>query len=182
MSEDELVALIGGDNSVDLVTVVKTIHWFDLENFYSIVKWVLKKPGGIIAVWGYNDLKVSPEFDTIMKELRDATTPFWNPKINYLLEGYKTLAFPFQSVGLGVEGEPMAFEIPKKLAFEGCLSLLKSSSTITSAKEQGVDLLSENQVKKLETAWGGQDLIRSVSYKAFMLAGKVKIWFVAIEI
>ncbi|KAJ0040390.1 hypothetical protein Pint_27398 [Pistacia integerrima] len=175
MSENELVALIGGDNSVDLVTVAEAVHWFDLQKFYSIVTRVLKKPGGIIAVWGYNKLQVNPEFDRVKKELHDATMAFWNPKVSYLFEGYKTLAFPFESVGLGFEGEPMALEIPKKLSFEGFLRVVKSSSAFASAMEQGVDLLSENLVKKLENAWGGQDLIRSVTYKAFMLAGKVKI-------
>ncbi|KAG5241894.1 Methyltransferase type [Salix suchowensis] len=52
---------------------------------------------------------------------------------------------------------------------------LSSWSAVVTAKEQGVDLLSQSVVQELETAWGGSKLVRSVIAKAFMLAGKVKL-------
>lgn len=63
MSDEELATIAGGENSVDLITVAIAVHWFDLPRFYSIVNRVLRKPGGIIAVWGYTMMSVSPEFD-----------------------------------------------------------------------------------------------------------------------
>ncbi|VVB12673.1 unnamed protein product [Arabis nemorensis] len=45
MTDDELVELIGGENSVDLITVAQAVHWFDLPKFYAIAKRVLRKPG-----------------------------------------------------------------------------------------------------------------------------------------
>ncbi|KAJ6917099.1 hypothetical protein NC652_019473 [Populus alba x Populus x berolinensis] len=89
MSDDELVHLLGGENSVDLITVASAVHWFDLEKFYPIVKRVLRKPGG------------------------------------HALECYKTLPFPFESV-----------------------------------------------VQELESARGGPEVVRTVIYKTYMLAGK----------
>ena len=53
--------------------------------------------------------------------------------------------------------------------------MLRSWSPVNTAKDQGVDLLSESVVKELESAWGGPKLIRSITYKGFMLAGKVKL-------
>ncbi|KAM1710873.1 hypothetical protein ACFXTN_001187 [Malus domestica] len=105
MTEDELIALIGGESSVDLVTVAQAMH----------------------------------------------------------------------CAGLGCEGSPLALDIPKKLSFEGFLKIVRSWSAVNTAKEQGVDLLPEKLVKEFEVAWGGTKLVRSVSYKAFMLAGKVKV-------
>lgn len=149
------------------------MHWFDLPSLYSIVTRALRKPGGVFAIWGYNDIMVSPTFDPIMKLFHDTTLPYWNPKIQSLFDGYRTLPFPFESVGLGTEGDPLTLDIPKELSFDGFLRMLRSWSAVVTAKEKGVDLLSEGVVKEFEWAWGGSELVRSVAYKAFMLAGKV---------
>ncbi|GAB4855697.1 hypothetical protein Ancab_024339 [Ancistrocladus abbreviatus] len=168
MSEDDLINMIGGKNSVDLVTVAQAVHWFDLSSFYSIVTRLLRKPGGVIAVWGYNTIVVSPTFDPVMKRFEETTLPYWHSGIKHIFDGYKTLPFPFESVGLGSEGEPLSLDIPKELSFEGLLRMLRSWSAVTTAKEEGVDLLSERVVKEFENAWGGSKLVRSVAYKAFM--------------
>ena len=175
ITDDELVALIGGENSVDLVTVAQAVHWFDLPKFYSLVTHLLRKPGGVIAVWGYNDIVVSPIFDPIMKRFHDTTLPYWNPNIQHIFDAYKALPFPFESVGLGCEGKPQQLDIPQEVSFEKFLNMLRSWSPVNTAKDQGVDLLSESVVKELESAWGGPTLIRSITYKGFMLAGKVKL-------
>ncbi|KAF8019148.1 hypothetical protein BT93_H3894 [Corymbia citriodora subsp. variegata] len=174
ISDDELLAMIGGENSVDLISVAQAIHWFDLPKFYSLVSRVIRRPGGMIAVWGYQAIQVSPSFDPILKKFLDATLPYWNPNVRYVFDQYKTLPFPFESVGLGSEGNPVALDIPKEVSFEGILGILRSWSAVTTAKDRGVELLSEGVVREFERAWGGTKLVRNVVYKAFMLAGKVK--------
>ncbi|KAL0332596.1 UNVERIFIED_CONTAM: putative methyltransferase DDB [Sesamum calycinum] len=57
----------------------------------------------------------------------------------------------------------------------GVVRMLRSWSAVQTAKEQGVDLLSEDAVKELEAAWGGANVVRCVVYKGFMLAGKLKL-------
>ncbi|KMT14065.1 hypothetical protein BVRB_4g078920 [Beta vulgaris subsp. vulgaris] len=175
LSNNELISLIGPESSVDLITVAQAVHWFDLPNFYSMVSQLLRKPGGVIAVWCYNDIVVSPTFDPIMNQFHKSTLPYWDPKIQYVFDGYKTLPFPFEEIGLGREGHPMELEIPKMVSFKGFMEMLKSWSAVTTAKEKGVDLLNENVVTELMNAWGGSELVKHVSYKAFMIAGKVRI-------
>ncbi|GMH11380.1 hypothetical protein Nepgr_013221 [Nepenthes gracilis] len=175
MSEDDIIRLIGGENSIDLITVAQAVHWFDLPSFYSIVTRLLRKPGGIIAVWCYNDITVDSTFDTAMKRFHDTTLPYWHPNIQHLFNGYKTLPFPFEAVGLGCEGAPLAVDIPKEMSFDVFLRMVQSWSAVTTAKEKGVDLLPKVVVEGLESAWGGSKLVRSVAYKAFLLAGKVKL-------
>ncbi|KAJ6677892.1 hypothetical protein OIU85_008470 [Salix viminalis] len=145
------------------------------QNFYSLVARLLRKPGGVLAVWCYNDVAVSPAFDSAFKRFHDSTLPFWHPNVQPLFEGYKRLPFPFESVGLGSEGKPLELDIPKEMSFDGFLKMISSWSAVVTAKEQGVDLLSQSVVEELETVWGGSKLVRSVIYKAFMLAGKVKL-------
>ncbi|KAL9809965.1 hypothetical protein AtNW77_Chr5g0094441 [Arabidopsis thaliana] len=65
--------------------------------------------------------------------------------------------------------------MPKTTSFEGIIRMFKSWSAIVTAREKGVELLPESLVRELETAWGGSDLVRSVVYKAFMIAGKVRV-------
>ncbi|XP_075661564.1 uncharacterized protein LOC142631307 [Castanea sativa] len=175
ITDDELVALIGGENSVDLITVATAVHWFELPKFYSLVTRLLRKPGGVIAVWAYKGVVVSPIFDPIMKRFYDTTLPYWDPTIKSVFDDYKTLPFPFESVGIGCEGKPQQLDIPQEVSFEKFLNMLRSWSPVNTAKDQGVDLLSESVVKELESAWGGPKLIRSIAYKGFMLAGKVKL-------
>ncbi|PIN11015.1 Methyltransferase [Handroanthus impetiginosus] len=174
MSDDDLVTLIGGEGSVDLITVATAVHWFDLPQFYSIVNRLLKKPGGLIAVWSYKHVEVDPKFDAVQRSWFATCKPYRHSKIQYVSDDYKSLPFPFESVGLGCEGNPVLLDMPKEVSFEGYLKLLKSFSVVTSAKEKGVDLLSEGAVKELEDAWGGAGVVRTIVYKAFMLAGKLK--------
>lgn len=175
MTEDEMVDLIGGENSVDLITVATAVHWFDLPRFYAIANRVLRKPGGIIAVWSYStDMAVSPEFDSVMAPFTEKALPYFKfPECQYVVDGYKSLPFPFESVGLGSEGKPIELEMKRTVSFEGFLRMVRSWSAIGAAKEKGVDLLSEDVVKELETAWGGSELVRPIVYKSFMLAGTV---------
>jgi hypothetical protein len=57
------------------------------------------------------------------------------------------------------------------MSFEGLIGMLRSWSAVTTAKQQGVDLLGARVVKELEEGWGGAELVRKVTYKAFLLAG-----------
>ncbi|PQQ00873.1 putative methyltransferase [Prunus yedoensis var. nudiflora] len=67
ITDEEVIALVGGEDSVDLVTVAAAVHWFDLPKFYNLVSRVLKKPEGVLAVWTYSGIEVSPTFDPVMK-------------------------------------------------------------------------------------------------------------------
>ncbi|XP_043720706.1 putative methyltransferase DDB_G0268948 [Telopea speciosissima] len=178
MSEDELVSLIGGEGSVDLVTVAEAVHWFDLPSFYSLVNRVLRKPEGIIAVWGYKHFTLNPVFDSVMNRFIETAMPYFNPNYLYIRDSYRTLPFPFESVGFGSEGNPLMLDLPQELSFDGLLKLLSSWSALKTAKERGVDLLTEDVVKEFESAWGSHDhsnLTRTVNRKAFMIAGKPRI-------
>lgn len=173
-TEDDLVALLGGEGSIDLVTVATAVHYFDLPRFYSVANRVLRKPGGVIAVWCYFEIRVCPSFDAALQRFLATMAPYWDPKIRYVREQYRNLPFPFEGVGMGGEGEPALLEMKKEASFEGMLGLIRSWSPVNTAKGRGVDLLREEVVAELETAWGGRQLVRSLTFQAFMIAGKPK--------
>ncbi|KAF8377085.1 hypothetical protein HHK36_030458 [Tetracentron sinense] len=175
ISDEELIMLLGGEGSVDLVTVATAVHWFDLPNFYSLVTRLLRKPGGIIAVWSYSGITINPTIDSALKCFHETALPFFDPNTRTVFDGYRTLPFPFESIGLGSEGEPLLLDMPVELSFDRLLRWLMSWSAFTTAKDRGVDLLSEEVVKELESAWGDRNVIRNAVYKAFMLVGKPKL-------
>jgi SAM-dependent methyltransferase len=86
------------ENSSDAVTVAQALHWFDLESFYAEAKRILK-PGGVLAVWAYNYLRVSPEIDAVLRRYHDEIVgPFWPPERKIVGRGYRDLPFPFEEV------------------------------------------------------------------------------------
>jgi SAM-dependent methyltransferase len=174
MSEDQMVALVGGDNSVDLIVAAQAVHYFDLAPFYNVAKRVLRKEGGLIAVWVYNGLVISPEVDSIMKRLEDSTSPFRTPVMNLAFDGYKTLPFPFESIGMGSEGKPIMLDIPHKLSLKGFIGFLRSWQPAVKAKERGVELVTQDLINKFEEAWGDDDNdVKDIFYKAHMIVGKL---------
>ncbi|KAG7561637.1 S-adenosyl-L-methionine-dependent methyltransferase [Arabidopsis thaliana x Arabidopsis arenosa] len=173
MSDDDLVTLLGGENSIDIIIAAQALHYFDLKRFYPIVKRVLRKQGGIIAVWVYNDLIITPKVDSIMKRLVDSTLPFRNPTMNLAFDGYRTIEFPFKNIRMGTQGRPKALDIPHKLSLNGFLGFLKSWQPLVKAKEQGEDLLTSCMIDEFKEAWGDDKQVKNVFYKAYMLAGKL---------
>ncbi|GKG09334.1 putative methyltransferase, partial [Tanacetum coccineum] len=78
--DDNLIDLIGGEGSVDLVTVAQAVHWFDLPRFYSVINCVLKQ-FGVFSMWGYNDFDITPDIDAALKRFHATTLPYWNKDI-----------------------------------------------------------------------------------------------------
>ncbi|MBL7851828.1 MAG: class I SAM-dependent methyltransferase [Cyclobacteriaceae bacterium] len=86
------------DQSVDLVTVAQAIHWFDRPAFYEEVNRVAK-PGGVIAVWVYGLLKVSPEIDPLIHDFyTHIVGPYWDPERKLIDDELKTMEFPFEEI------------------------------------------------------------------------------------
>ncbi|KAB8082057.1 hypothetical protein EE612_003795 [Oryza sativa] len=170
--DDDLVAALGGEGCVDLITVAEAAHWFDLPAFYGAARRLLRKPGGVIAVWGYS-YRVSPVED-MMSRFLHTTLPYWDSRARYVIDGYRDLPFPFDGVGLGKEGEPAGFDMEHEMAFPGLVRMLRSWSAVATARQRGVDLLDERVVRRLEEEWGGASLVRKVTFKAFLLAGTVR--------
>jgi SAM-dependent methyltransferase len=86
------------DQSQDLITVAQALHWFDLAAFYREVMRVLK-PGGVLAVWTYNLLRVEPEIDQLLDDFYFKTLgPYWPEERRHVETGYIDLPFPFDAI------------------------------------------------------------------------------------
>jgi SAM-dependent methyltransferase len=84
--------------SVDLVTVAQAVHWFDRERFWPEVRDALARDG-VVAVWCYGLLRVDPAVDAVVDHLYGAILgPWWPPDRTLVVEGYRTLDFPFREI------------------------------------------------------------------------------------
>ncbi|HEY2802168.1 MAG TPA: class I SAM-dependent methyltransferase [Chthoniobacterales bacterium] len=84
--------------SCDAVTVAQALHWFDLVAFYAEAKRVLK-PRAVLAVWTYDELRISLEVDAIVRRFHDQVVgPFWPAERKLVGRGYQELRFPFEEI------------------------------------------------------------------------------------
>ncbi|XP_037406161.1 uncharacterized protein LOC119268603 isoform X1 [Triticum dicoccoides] len=177
LPEDDLVALVGGEGSVDLVIVATAIHWFDVPLFYAVVNRVLRRPGGVLAVWGYN-YDIHPFGDKLQGTLYPAMRPYMDPRTRLAMERYRQLPFPFEPVGVGREGEPADVDMEAEMTLEDLAGFVMTGSVATTAREKGVDLeaLVKGVMKEVEEGWGDRPTVpRKLVFKAFMLAGRPRL-------
>lgn len=173
MTREDVEKIVGGEGSIDLVTVAQALHWFDLENFYGHVKHVLRKPGGIFAAWCYTEPCVSSEVDKIFWEYYKESGPYWDPARAHVDDEYRSLSFPFEPV-LGLKGtEPIRFDSKKEMTVDAYLTYLGSMSVLQCARHKGVELLPESRKNALREAWG--EGVRTVTYPVFLRVGTVAV-------
>jgi ubiquinone/menaquinone biosynthesis C-methylase UbiE len=85
-------------HSVDVVTVAQALHWFDIPKFFAEAKRVIK-PNGVIAVWSYELMNISPAIDRILHPFYTETVgPFWPEGRELVEQGYRTIEFPFEEL------------------------------------------------------------------------------------
>ncbi|ERM97762.1 hypothetical protein AMTRI_Chr01g129710 [Amborella trichopoda] len=174
MPPTDVTRAIAPQGSVDLVTVAQALHWFDPNTFYQQVKWLLKKPGGVFAAWCYTLPKVNEAVDSILANLYTTSDHFWASERKLVDAEYRTLEFPFEPV----EGEehtgPFVFERTREMDLEAFLTWIRTWSAYQTAHMEGVELLSEEVVKKFEQAWKnsvGKDAL--ARYPIFLRIGRI---------
>ena len=83
------------DNKFDLITVAQAIHWFEFESFYNEANRTLK-PGGIIAVIGYDVVRINKEINLLIEEFyRETTGPYWDKERKHIDEHYQNHTISF---------------------------------------------------------------------------------------
>ena len=157
------------DASVDLVTAAQALHWFDAAAFFSEARRVLA-PGGAIAVWGYGDpIMDTPALHETLHEFNRGTLEeYWFAERQLLLDGYRTIPFPFEEVLL----PPQQLEVRWTLAqLAGYLRTW--SSTARYAAEHGLDPVPEVE-KALSGDWGDPGTRRLIRWPLHLRAGRVR--------
>jgi SAM-dependent methyltransferase len=153
---------------VDLVTVAQALHWFDPDRFYTEVRRVLK-PFGVLAVWTYDLLRVTPEVDRVVDALyHDELAGFWPAERRHVDERYARLPLPAAFDALD---PPPAFamedqwDLPRLVGFLGTWS-----ATSRYRARRGVDPV-EAVLEELERSWGDGTRVRHVRWPFSLRVG-----------
>jgi SAM-dependent methyltransferase len=136
--------------TVDAITVAQALHWFDLEQFYSEVRRVLK-PRGVIAATAYKLATVSPAIDAVVNHYYSHVVgPYW-PAERVLVEEFEKLPFPFAKI------ETPPFAMVAEWSVEQLLGYLRTwSATQRFMAEEKRDPLEEVETE-LRKAWAEKE-------------------------
>ena len=156
------------DASVNLVTAAQALHWFDAPAFFSEARRLLAS-GGAIAVWGYGDpiMDTPALHETLHAFNRGTLEKYWFAERQLLLDGYRTIPFPFEEVVLPAQQLEVRWTLPELAGY-----LRTWSSTARYAAERGFDPVPEVE-KALSTDWGDPAKQRLIRWPLHLRAGKV---------
>lgn len=160
------------DQSIDLITVAQALHWFDFDRFYAEVLRVLK-PNGLIAVWTYSFLSVSPQLgaaiDAVIKSFyHDVVGPFWPPERRMVDEQYRSIAFPFdeeQTPNFSIDVE---WDLNATLGYMGSWSAVQQY--IKAEQHDPIPQLTE----QLRSVWGDPALRRQLNWSLGLRVGRAR--------
>lgn len=109
-------------STCDAITVAQALHWFRLDDFYAEARRLLR-PEGLLAVWTYHHLRISPGIDAIVRRYHDEVVgPFWPPERKMVGRAYLDLPFPFEEI------EAPEFQIEVRWSLEQLLGYLRTWS------------------------------------------------------
>jgi SAM-dependent methyltransferase len=152
--------------SADLVTVAQALHWFDLEEFYSEVHRVLV-PGGVIAVWGYGDPVIDdPDLEKIVHRFNRGTIEkYWTANRDILLDGYRSLPFPFSELA------PPEFQIQMSWTLPQLAGYFRTwSATNRYIDAHGTDPVVSVEAE-LSAKWGEPEQSRLIRWPLYLRVG-----------
>ncbi len=155
--------------SIDLVISAQALHWFDIPRFFDEAKRVLRGDGAI-AIWGYGDpLLDTGALQALLHQFnRGKLESYWPAERQLLLDGYRTVEFPF------AECESPPFEIRVQWTLPQLVGYLRSwSATARYLKQHGTDPVTALE-PALRAEWGNDDETRLVRWPLYVRAGKVR--------
>uniref|UniRef100_A0A6N2M1R7 Methyltransferase type 11 domain-containing protein n=1 Tax=Salix viminalis TaxID=40686 RepID=A0A6N2M1R7_SALVM len=166
MLGSELEETVSAQSSVDL---------FDLHAFYQQVKWILKKPYGVIVAWCYIILEVNDSVDSVLEQFHSIDSePFWEPRLKLIDDKYRSIDFPFEAVEGADHTGPFKFVAEKLMDLDEYLMYLRSWSAYQTVKTKGVELPRDDMIGSFKRAWNedGHDQ-KAVKFPVYLRIGKV---------
>lgn len=137
--------------SIDLVTVAQALHWFDLEGFANEVQRVLK-PGGILACWTYDLLRITPELDALTAQLYGPVLKeYWPAERKLIDSGYRTITLPLKEL------PAPDFVMTSRWGLDHLLGYLATWSAVKRCQRAtGADAVAQ-MADQFREAWGDTD-------------------------
>ncbi len=151
--------------TVDLITVAQALHWLNYDLFNAEARRVLKD-NGIIAIWSYNLLSISPDIDKVIEHLYwKILKEYWPPERKHIENSYSELPFPFEKI------KSPAFCMSAEWSFEHLLGYLESWSAVRKYKNKNGSNPLEQISDVLAREWGDSDHSRRTDWPLTVYIG-----------
>jgi hypothetical protein len=150
----------------DLITVAQALHWFDFEAFNREVRRVGKE-GAFLAVWGYAQLQINPELDSLINHFYEHTIgSYWDEERRHVENAYADIPFPY------AETERQHFVMTREWSLDLLCNYLRTWSSVKKYLAQhGVNPVDALQVE-LQKHWPDEaDL--PVHFPIFLQMGRL---------
>ena len=142
-----------GDATVDLITVAQALHWFDTSVFFKEADRVLR-PGGLLAVWSYNLLKIESAIDDLLSRFYYETLgAYWPAERRLVEQGYESISMPFTPF------ESPDFEMIQHWRREHLLGYLSTWSAVKRYRENHADDPFAELADKLSALWPENEVL-----------------------
>jgi SAM-dependent methyltransferase len=155
------------EDSFDLITVGQALHWFDLDKFYAECRRV-GKPASVIALWGYGNIMINREVDSIVDHLyTEVVGKYWDSARRHVETAYRDIPFPFDS------RKTPSFFIEAEWTLAHLIGYLESwSATQKYMKENGVNPVKNVEKQLLEAIHAARPF--PIRFPVFLKLGSVK--------
>jgi SAM-dependent methyltransferase len=152
--------------SFDLITVAQAVHWFDLDAFYEEVRRVAK-PGAVIALWGYNLLRVSSDIDKVIDVFyQEVLGSYWDIERRIVEDEFRNLNFPFESFDVP------RFDILGQWSFEQLIGFFNSWSAVQNYIEKNGRNPVDELAPQIQALWNSGES-KKVRFGIFSRMGYV---------
>ena len=112
--------------SVDLAVAGQAVHWFDAGAYVAEVVRVARDGAGVAWV-AYGDVAVEgPPGAVVERFNREALAPWWPAERRHVLDGYRSLPFPFEEVAVRVPGMEAWWDAAALLGYVGTWSAVRA--------------------------------------------------------
>lgn len=157
------------DASVDLLTIASGAHWFDLEQFYTEAKRVLRKDA-VIALWVYHGWSSTSGLDRILHALeQNVVGDYWpKPLQKDIGTYYADMPFPFDEIVVP------SFKMPLLVNRDWVIGYLRSWSATQRYIEANKSDPTQLIAKELDELFSEPNKTVDLAFKLIARAGRVK--------
>ncbi len=151
------------DASVAAVCAAQALHWFDRDAFFAECARVLE-PGGLLAVWGYQDIEPPARLLAAIDAFRDEIAAYWPRERAFVDSAYAEFDWPFERI------EAPAFELRADWDLPRLLGYFSSFSAVKRYRDAiGTDPVAAH-AGAIAAAWGDPAATQPLRWPLFLHA------------
>jgi SAM-dependent methyltransferase len=160
-------ASVLADHTVDVAVAAQAAHWFDLPAYYAEVRRIGRR-GAVVALVTYGLVRVDPIVDSVIDRFYSQVVgPYWPPERRHVEDGYRSLPFPFQEIGVP------GLEMQSSWTRPDLVGYVETWSAVWALERAVGPAPFEAFRRELAHAWGADAAVRPVRWTLSFRVGRL---------